>query len=376
MTRGTNKDQNGGYERPRWADRAEHIPHKPNFVDAIPDRLKSLGKVFFPIPRAKKGWSYPHHKDDYRHSWDSEILNAYLEAGSNYGIACAGDLVVIDIDNIEYASDILSNLPQSLHQRTGSGEGVHVFYRVEGFNKGASLKTQEDIHGESNVEVGDIKGHVHSYVVGPGSVHPSGNKYGPLVGDEIKEVSREQIEDVIELFSGDGGEETEVRNWSDIDSSEVHDFYSLSARDVRPDMKQGSRYSNPFHGSSTGTNFMLNEGGDTFVCWRCDHGPSDGCVLAGVHYLAAKRLKGEYANYHCEQIRNNWHDDPTLHTHAWVQAVEDGLTDPYDPPYTVVRGFAEILGAELEDDYMSPSEFNSYKERLKIRAELNLRRQQ
>lgn len=339
----TTKDP--GYGEPEWAERARNIPHKPNYVDRIPDKLKGLGEVFFPIPAPRKGYNYPHHLQEYRYTWNSETLNAYLEQGSNYGIACAGSLVVLDIDNLDYSSQLLEDLPESLYQRTGSREGVHVFYRCEGFNQCASLKTQEEIHGVSDVEVGDIKGHGNSYVVGPGSSHPSGNDYGPLAGESIARIEPEQLHDLIDEFSGDGKEvQTSDRDWSEIEPQARHDFYSLDADDVNTSLAHNERGSNPFHGSSTGTNFMKNEDGSTFVCWRCDSGSSDGCVLGGVHYLAAKALQNEYSNYHCEHIRGSWQDEPRLHYHAWTEAVEMGLVDPTDPPYTVIVGFMEENG--------------------------------
>lgn len=364
----TGIDGNNGYDSPLWANRAKYLDHKPDFVDGIPDRLKQLGEVFFPIPRRKKGWKYPHSVQEYRHAWDSKELNAYLEAGWNYGIACADDIVVVDIDEIEWRNEILERLPPSMHQQTGSGEGYHVFYRVEGFDRGATLKTKEELHGESNVEVGDIKGHRHSYVVGPGSVHPSGNEYGPLVGDEIAEVDKDTMLQVVEDFSGDGyngGGDGPYTDWSELDTSDTHDFYELEAHEVAPDMTAGGRTSNPFHGSSTGTNFMMNEDGTTFTCWRCQHGHSDGCGLNGVHYLAGIAIKDELSNYHCEHIRHNWYSDHSLHWKAWKEAVKAKLVDPTDPPYSVIIGFAEKHSELDNPDGIPPRRFHHLKEQTK-----------
>lgn len=355
----SNVNQNGkstGTREPLWVSRANNLDHKPDFVDGIPDRLKELGSVFFPIPSRQKGWKYPHSVDDYRYSWDSKTLNAYLEAGWNYGIACADDLVVVDVDSKLWLDEILDMLPPSMYQKTGSGSGFHIFYRVEDFDRGASLKTTEENHGVSNFEVGDIKGHRHSYVVGPGSTHPSGNTYGPLVGDEIVELEKSKMERLIDVFSGDGNEaKPNVGiDRSKVETSGIHDFYQLSAGDVAPHLSPEQRTSNPFHGSSTGTNFMVNEDGETFTCWRCNFGSGEGCGLSGVHYLAGLAIKDELANYHCEHIRANWHTDHTLHWKAWLEAVKAKLVDPTDPPYTVLLGFAEEYGDIDGDNNLSP----------------------
>lgn len=61
MTEGESKDEEVDKYTPEWAERAKYIDHKPEWVDAVPHELWDLGEVFFPIPRGKKGYNYPHH---------------------------------------------------------------------------------------------------------------------------------------------------------------------------------------------------------------------------------------------------------------------------------------------------------------------------
>lgn len=359
----TGKQSGGSFDTPDWAYKANARPTEPDFIDGIPDRLKSLGRVFFPIPPLRKGWNYPHHQTDHRHRWDSKELNAYLEAGWGYGVACADDLVVIDIDNKSYTEEILDGMPRSMYQHTGSGDGLHVFYRCEDYDRGASLKTKEDVHGESNVEVGDIKGHHQSYVVGPGSTHPSGNEYGPLVGDEIATIDVSLLEGLEERFEGDSNDGNNTTTYTfNADPSDTHRFYQLDADEVAPQYSPEQRTSNPFHGSSTGTNFMMTKDGSMFMCWRCSHGTGEGASLSGVHYLAASAIEDEMSNYHCEYVRNNWHSDNTLHWKAWCEAVRRRLVDPSSVPYGVVVGFAEHCLDVSEEDISTHGQYHYLRE--------------
>lgn len=326
---------------PRWIERAKHLDHKPGFVDGIPDQLKELGEVFFPIPPKKKGWKYPHSKDEYRYGPYSEVLNAYLESGWGYGIACDNDLVVVDIDEYEYISDVTNNLPQSLYQISGSGEGVHIFYKVPGQNTRKKLYSDPDDDEESE-HVGEIKADPHGYVVGPGSTHPCGAQYGPLHGDGMAEVDKEDLLDSLDHLITDKSTEEVVyeENYSGGgSSSDSHAFYNLTADDVAPGLSAGERTANPFHGSTTGTNFMKNEGGDTFTCWRCQYGRGDGCGLSGGQFMAAKFLQRKEPNKHCQKVRERWKSDMRVHYYGWLQSVSDGLITIKNPPFSVVAGY-------------------------------------
>lgn len=359
-------------EEPDWAHRARHIDHKPEWQDTIPEPLKELGKVFFPIPKRKKGYPYPHHLDEYRYEADDEILNAYLEAGWGYGVACDGDLIVLDIDDHRFIDEIIEDLPTTVYQWTGSGEGVHIFYICKGISKRKTLRdvTKEcpDCGEETYYEggkdwcevcgwdqpqahVGELKADPNGYVVGPGSVHPSGNIYGPLKGDEIATVSKEQIEEALEGFLRDEeNRETVTKDYSNYATKSSSQFYNLTADDVIPWLKYGERISHPVHGSDTNANFMKNDQGKTFVCWRCQCGFGNGCVISAQHLLAMMERPQSYGKYSCEEVRGKWRDDSTLHYHAWRQAVKKGLVNLRDIPYTVLKGFMVETGALDEDE--------------------------
>lgn len=336
----------------RWQERDSHIAHRPNPVEVIPERLKELGEVFFPIPPMQKGWNYPHSLDEYRHSADSRILNAYLEQGWGYGIACAGDLVVVDVDELDYL-DAIKGLPETLYQRTGSGEGFHFFYMVEGLNTRIILK-------DGDIHVGEIKCDPHGYVVGPGSLHPSGNIYGPLRGDSIATVNIAdllyELNNILPDSTNSQVYTPDPRYVGEVDVSSLGEFYTISADDVMPSLPQGKRIAHPVHGSTSGGNFMKNEGGDTFTCWRCQYGTSDGCVIAPVQYLAIEAV-GDINDTVCQTVKSSWRDDDTLHYRAWKEAFDKGLVSADDLPPKVLSGYGEERGIIEPDDKLTPSDY-------------------
>lgn len=355
---------------PHWAEKAKYQSHKPELVEIIPETLHELGQVFFPIPPLKKGWNYPHSLDEYRYEADDEIINAYLETGWGYGIACDGDLAVIDIDDKRLVDIITAELPSTAYQWTGSGDGIHLFYRVPGLNSRKvmdiripySHRTAEGIDDRRIVSrhVGEVKCDPHGYVVGPGSVHPSGNKYGPLNGDSITEISKERLMDVIEVFIPSETDNPSI-SYGDADFDKEytgdletnHPFYELDADDVLPWLEPETRISHPVHGSTTGTNFMKNDDRQTFTCWRCQYGTSDGCGLNSRQFLALEVIGGQFGDTPCKKIREMWRKYSYLHYYAWRRAVNKGLISYTGVPYKVLHGYSVDEGVIDIDDKLA-----------------------
>lgn len=337
-------------QEPDWAERARHIQHKPEWVDGIPHLLWELGDVFFPIPRRRKGWDYPHHLDDFRYCATSEILNAYLESGCGYGIACAGSLAVVDVDEMEYFDDISSRLPDTAWQISGSREGRHLFYKVKGLQSRKILrvphpykhKAAEGLHSYkgNSVHIGEIKCDPHGYVIGPGSVHPSGNTYGPLKGDTIAEVTKEELVDSLSAYIVDTDHKSErirrvEKNMGEVDGTSKYEFYKLETEDVVPWLEAGKRVPHPSHGSETGSNFMKTDDGELFMCWRHDYGTGQGCALNPQQLLAVMSTGKD-----CDTVRSRWKGDKVMHYKAWREAVDRGLVKHSEIPYSVAQGYA------------------------------------
>lgn len=337
------------------------MEYKPEWQDKIPQRLHELGEVFFPMQRGKKGWDYPHHMQEYRHLADSEELNAYFEQGWGYGIACANDLAIVDVDEKVIVEKVTERLPETMWQVSGSGNGYHLFYYVEGMNVRQVL--HKKFCGDW-VHVGEVKCDPHGYVIGPGSLHPSGNTYGPLHGDTIAEVSKEELLEALSEYIKpntcdrcgcdleDGlvyctsCENEVVSGDYDPNTESEYEFYNLDADDVIPWLERGKRVPHPVHGSSTGTNFLKQDDGELFMCWRHDYGGSQGCALNAQQLLACMRTKKD-----CDVVRSNWRNSNVLKWKAWREAVDRGLVRHNSIPKAIAAGYAEEEGLiENEDE--------------------------
>lgn len=350
--------------RPDWADEAEQDPSRPEWQDKIPHLLWELGGVFFPIPSGKKGWNYPHHMDSKRFSADSEELNAYFECGWSYGIACDGSLAVVDIDEMKFLDEIVEKLPKTAYQWSGSREGVHLFYKVEGLEQRQNLRLRASVKDHAIAEgsgirqdpvqhIGEVKCDPHGYVIGPGSLHPSGNHYGPLQGDRIAELDKDALLDCLDtyIYSSDAESWEEFHDYdSSIDSLPEHQFYDLDADAVLPWLEPNKRIAHPVHGSSSGSNFMKNDDRETFTCWRCTYGMGQGCGINAQQLLTLMHIGDELGDYACEEVRRNWRSDSTLHYHAWRKGLIDGIISTNDIPYRVMKGYAVEEGVISEED--------------------------
>ena len=365
---------------PDWARRAEHVDSRPVWHDKIPHALWQLGEVFFPIPPGRKGWRYPHHNQSKRFSADSEVLNGYFDCGWGYGIACAGDLVVVDVDDKALLSRITRTMPETMYQWTGSGDGVHLFYFCEGLTNRQILEsricTVEYPDGSTEwltYHVGEIKCDPHGYVVGPGSLHPSGNRYGPLVGEEIAEIS---VGDLLYELNSFLKKESEDTNggWEhsgDIGDSPdrpVHQFYELTADDVLPWLEPNQRTAHPVHGSSTGSNFMKNEDRETFTCWRCNYGIGDGCGVNAQQLLTLMENGHQYGDHACETVRRRWMTDERLHYYGWKRAIEEHLLISTNIPYRVAKGYAVAQGVIDKEEELVGEDYYGIKQSLQYQV--------
>jgi hypothetical protein len=234
----------------------------------VPVPLDELGQVFIPIPPREKGVRRP-RTPEHLFAPDDPVLEAYLENGHNYGVVCRGDLAVVDADEPDQLRDLLDALPETAWQVSGSRESEHYFLRVPGLDEDISLNDPE-----TGDNLGHIKAARQSYVVGPGSKHPSGNRYGPLQGDRLATLGEDQLCDLIDPFTSDA--QPAVESPDRVDDNQVDSRHSsttgapLSVHDVvsSSTCPEATRVGHPFHRSETDANFMVDEGAATWRCWR------------------------------------------------------------------------------------------------------------
>jgi len=236
-------------------------------LEAIQDGpLADLGSVFVPIGPGEKGTRRP-RTPEHLYAPDDPVLEAYIEAGHNYGVTCRNDLAVVDADEPDALRDLLEALPETAWQVSGSRSSEHHFLLVPGLDEDLPL-----VDPETDDELGHIKGAEQSYVVAPGSRHPSGNRYGPLVGSDIATVDEDELREIVDPFRPDSAERDDnspVDRAARIGGSDGHeiDVYDVLSS---ASYSEGTRCDHPFHGSDTGANFMVDDGGETWRCWRHD----------------------------------------------------------------------------------------------------------
>lgn len=240
-------------------------------MTGVPTALHHLGEAFVPIPPWKKGTRRPRTPENLFEATDP-VLEAYLEAGHNYGVTCRGDLIVLDADDPDGLADAIDALPETAWQVSGSGEGEHYFLEIPGIDEDLKL-----FDPETNAHLGEVKGAEQSYVVGPGSSHPSGGTYGPIQGDRVATVDEETFRELVEPYlrssaaAGEhrpvAGPEAETRAGGTPQRDTAVSVYDVVSRRRYP---EGGRAEHPFHGSDTGANFMVDDGAETWRCWRHD----------------------------------------------------------------------------------------------------------
>ena len=124
---------------------------------------------------------------------DPSIQN-WIDEGGNIGFVLEGssDLVVIDSDSDQLTSYIDEKLPSTLTIKTGSG-GYHYYFRIQGWKFNHSFT-------ESDSEVGSIRANNWQVLVPP-SIHPNGNPYIVFRKNLIKELTLNQMENLVDEFS-------------------------------------------------------------------------------------------------------------------------------------------------------------------------------
>ena len=226
-----------------------------------------------PIPSQLKDWQFvllkPGSKEPFELEWQKNLykyndpkLTQWIQNGGNYGVAGDPEHFIVDIDTAEIGR-AAKGLPETLTQRTGGG-GYHLFFK--GHTPAIRLRNPND----SNLTLGDIQG-PGKQVVGPGSVHPNGNKYTIVRNTEIAEISEAEKE-IRKVFANyikaEPPPHENIKKYKDEkrrdqpDITRIIDFSKLR--------KQGDEYygEHPVHGSETGHNFWVNPSEGIWHCFR------------------------------------------------------------------------------------------------------------
>lgn len=129
--------------------------------------LAGLGFSTFPVERGGKRPLMKWERFQSERA-DSSEVDSWARHDTNVGIAtgAVSGLLVLDLDSAEAVAEAEAlGLPDTLTVRTG--KGLHAYFKHPGGKVGnrAGIKPGWDIRGDGG------------YVVGPGSLHPSGKRY-------------------------------------------------------------------------------------------------------------------------------------------------------------------------------------------------------
>ncbi len=244
----------------------------------IPDRLHNKQFRFIKVvTRTKRpmeeGWT-----ETVNYKYTEQEFKEYLKENKSYGVACGfGNLAVLDEDH-ESVGELIekSDLPKTFTVKTGSGKR-HFYYIIPDLEKKVIL--EDFVVDGKTMHRGELqwKG---QQVIGPGSLHPSGNKYEVLDDNEIATVSQEKMLTILEPFLKINDKEilNKWRRWeedkqqSTDDEPQLTSLINTSKLNHRGNEYQGEH---PVHGSrqrEKGTNFSINEDKNLWHCFRCDSG--------------------------------------------------------------------------------------------------------
>lgn len=259
----------------------------------IPEQIKHLCRFIRLKKRDKKpvddGW-----QKTANYAADDPVIVSWIESGGNYGVMPGSDVYILDGDAYQRLSELgaLDIFKDTFTVLTGSEEGDHYHYYFE--CSGFDPKKIPFFDNESGAHLGELyPAGCPAYVVGPGSVHPSGRTYTVENDAPLKVLTEEQIDD--SLFSkvrsnrGKASPEKKPKDdWNKISTSRstITDICRFRIEDIAyptgevvqtGDEIQGSH---PVHESTTGSNYSINPRLNIWRCWRDDTGGDPTMMIA------------------------------------------------------------------------------------------------
>lgn len=215
------------------------------------------------------GWQ---HTANYQYN-DVELAK-HLSSGGNYGVVTNyGNLAILDLDDAKAVALIEPFLPSTFTVKTS--KGCHYYFLLRGYAKKVILQ----MNGH---HLGELQAGPTFYVVGPGSIHPSGIKYEVERNVPIAELGYSELIANIKDYLPRDKEDPPVSKEPPSLLKMLHPRYETDLRIsdvINPSClhgKGGGEYQgvHPFHGSDTGHNFSVDTSKNVWYCFR--HGVGGG----------------------------------------------------------------------------------------------------
>jgi len=249
----------------------------------IPKQLQNKEFRFIKVAKQDKRPIEKDWTNTKNYLFDNQELIEHLNRGGNYGvISTFGDLIIIDCDDPILEKE-LSNLPETFTIRTGGG-GLHAYYLS---NLSEKLVLKNPLTIETNKKgnqdfkhLGEIQSN-KAMVVGPGSIHKTGNKYKIIKDLPIAKVTKEEILEVFGKYS-----ETKMKKSKTLfEDSNLEIFQDPIVKSIKnkikiKDLMKEQGYDlkkNPTecllgHSSEGKKNFSYNNKNGLWHCFNCGKG--------------------------------------------------------------------------------------------------------
>jgi P4 family phage/plasmid primase-like protien len=220
--------------------------------------IKIQKKAKIPL---EKSW-----QKDNNYNCVSPVLEQWIKEGNNYGVVGGfGKLLIVDFDDKTFESKYVPLLPPTFTVQTGGG-GKHLYYFID---DAESFK----ILDKNKNTLADIQGR-GKQVIGPGSLHPSGNHYKVLEDVPIATITLKALKIVFAAHL------TKTKDmWAEVwenDTSVQKIKDKLNLMDVLNEYNYDTS-KNPTtcglgHGSKGGKCFSFTESTNLFNCFHCGIG--------------------------------------------------------------------------------------------------------
>lgn len=262
----------------------------------IPQQLRGGDFRFIRVKQRSKRPIDTDYFDTNNFAADDQKLTEHLSQNGNYGvIPVKNGVCIFDVDDVGKCEqlgllDLFVKQFKTFTVRTGNG-GLHIYFRCnELFEK---IKTPKRIplfdKNDETCHLGEIyPAGCRAYVVGPGSIHPTGNEYTVIENAPIANIPLNAlISGVFEQTKNSGSinqetiekEPTQFEKripggrYNNLLSEEI----GIRIEDVGAPIngvKRGSEIqgAHPVHGSTTGHNYSIDTSKNLWHCFRCDSG--------------------------------------------------------------------------------------------------------
>lgn len=203
------------------------------------------------------------------YKWNDKEIQQW---NGNIGIATGfGDLYVLDDDTEDKK---LVTLWKNKYPKNFVDSRNHVYFICK------DMKDKVIFH-DNDIHLGEIQAKGQQ-VVTIGSTHPSGAKYEVEEDNAITDVKYKDIETLFDKYIPkivSTPVQKKSKSPSAYEGDDIHDLPIGDVIDLTgfKDNKDGTYTgSNPWHGSTTGGNFVVDTNNNTWICFRCKKEKGDG----------------------------------------------------------------------------------------------------